>query len=363
MSQGRLPPRQRPPAVQRVSKALIVGLGTIAVVVLITMFVRGTAPRRPTVQTGTTDHGASTRPVVADGWLSGLPDEPPPSEPPRKPEPPVDEAARQQLQQLRQLILSRDEQWQKTFEEFRKLLSQRPAAEPPRPAQTSQPPKPDPVAEMRQKAMASRMQMVTVDAPADAPSEGPGMRLITAGTYIPISLETAINSDREGEVEARVTTRILDAHGREVIPQQAKLLGRYRAQTLYGDERIDLWFDKLNLGTGDETITIDEQTAADSIGQAGATGDVDNKYGLLLKAVLINSVLQAGAVEVQQNITELDGVGAFAGSLAQNAAQVGQRRNGRSLNTNPTIRVARGARMTLILNRDLWITTPKEGRG
>jgi type IV secretory pathway VirB10-like protein len=74
--------------------------------------------------------------------------------------------------------------------------------------------------------------------------------------------------------------------------------------------------------------------------------------------VLINGVLQGGTVAITQEALDAGAPGAVAASIAQGTAQVGQQRTGRALNTSPIIRVPRGARMTLILGKDLWVKAP-----
>jgi type IV secretory pathway VirB10-like protein len=343
-----IPPRQPHGPVRRIALPVLVLISTGVIVSVLVLFFRGTKPRH-----ATSPYAAPARMVVADGWVSGLPDHPLPAEPPPKPPPPIDADARRELLALRQAMQQRDEQTTKSLEEIRKLLAQR---QTPPPAKAPEPPKPDPLAEMRKKAMASALQVVEVKAPAEDHGPHDGMVLLPVGTYIPIALETAIHSDREGHVVARVTTRILDAHGREVIPQQALLVGAYRSSTLlYGDERLDLWFSSLNLGEG-VSLPLDDEKVGDSIGQAGVTGDVDQHYGRLLGAVFINGVLRGGAMAVQQEVAGVGGAGPIASGIAGNAAAVGQQRTSRTMNTSPTIRVPIGYRMTLILGNDLWVT-------
>jgi type IV secretory pathway VirB10-like protein len=63
---------------------------------------------------------------------------------------------------------------------------------------------------------------------------------IKAGTLIPAALLTGINSDLPGAVIAQVTEPVFDHRtGRiALIPQGARLLGRYDSQVGYGQERV-----------------------------------------------------------------------------------------------------------------------------
>jgi type IV secretory pathway VirB10-like protein len=218
-SPGRIPPPQRHAPVRRIALPTLVILATLGIVAVLGVFFRGSAPRRMTFKE--TKPIAHTTPVV-DGWMAGLPDQPTPFDPPPKPLPPVDDEARRDIRTLRKLMSDRDEHLNKTLDDIRKLLAQRQTSAP---AKAATPPAPDPLAEMRQKAMASELHVVEVKVPTDEPQPHDGMVLLPAGTSIPIALETAVNSDREGTVVVRVTTQILDAHGRVIIPYQATLVG------------------------------------------------------------------------------------------------------------------------------------------
>jgi len=341
-----LPPRQPHQPVQRIAKWALILISTVVCTFALYLFFRGTQPRRVTFATSTPAAHISP---MADGWMQGLPDQPVAVEPPPKPQPPIDEQARRDVQRLQEQLRDRDAQLNKSLDEIRKMLAQQ------KPTQQKAPPKPDPMAEMRQKAMLSPMQVVEVKLPKDEPGAHLGMMLLPAGTYLPIILETAINSDREGKAVARVLTPILDPSGRVVIPQQATLVGSYRsADLLYGDERLDLWFSQLNLGQS-VSLTLEDGGVADGMGQAGVAGDVDQHYWRLLGAMFINGVLKGGAMAMTQEVAGLGPAGQVTSGIVNSGAAVGQQRTLRTMNTRPTIRVPLGYRMTLILGKDLGV--------
>lgn len=63
---------------------------------------------------------------------------------------------------------------------------------------------------------------------------------VKSGGVIPAVLETAINSDLPGMVTARIQENVYDSiSGRNLlIPQGSKVVGRYDADTVYGQERV-----------------------------------------------------------------------------------------------------------------------------
>ena len=176
---------------------------------------------------------------------------------------------------------------------------------------------------------------------------------VMAGTVIPASLVTGINSDLPGTVIAQVTQNIYDTVTGEhlLIPQGARLLGRYDSVVAFGQSRaLVVWTRIINPdGT---SIQIENLPAADASGYAGLKDKVDFHTFRLLKGIVLSTLLGVGT-ELSFDDTESDLVEALRESAQNSANQSGQRIIDRTLNIQPTIKIRQGWPVRVIVNKDL----------
>ena len=111
---------------------------------------------------------------------------------------------------------------------------------------------------------------------------------LMAGTIIAASLVTGLNSDLPGLVIAQVTENVFDSiAGRHLlIPQGARLAGKYDNTVAFGQERALLIWHRIILPDG-TSIVIDNLPATDTSGYAGLTDTVDLHTWKLLKGVAL----------------------------------------------------------------------------
>lgn len=181
--------------------------------------------------------------------------------------------------------------------------------------------------------------------------------LAPGATKIPCVLETAINSDVEGHLVARVSTNVYDtATGRHLlIPQGSSILGHDKSQQLlYGNERLDTVSLTLALPDG-RSVDLGKAPITDQQGVAGLTGDVNNHWGRLLGAVFIGGALRAGTQALQISLSEAAGAGQVASGFTGVLNQAASPRIGRALDTRPTITVAAGQLCNVLLTKPLTL--------
>lgn len=177
--------------------------------------------------------------------------------------------------------------------------------------------------------------------------------LLTAGTIIPASLITGINSDVPGVVLAQVTEPVRDsASGTFVlIPQGSRLIGEYGDKVGFGQKRIMLNWNMLVLPDG-RSVLLDKLPAADSSGYAGLVDKVDFHGWRMIEGIALSTALGIGA---ELNFGDEDE--ALARALGDSAQSVGDRAGNeitrRNLDIQPTITIRPGWPLRLILVRDL----------
>ncbi len=182
---------------------------------------------------------------------------------------------------------------------------------------------------------------------------------LSAGSVIPASLITGLNSDLPGAVVAQVTENVRDsATGRTiVIPQGARLIGRYDSAVAYGQRRALLVWTRILLPNG-ASFELDNMPATDSAGFSGLEDKVDSHGWQLLKGIALSTLLGVSAQMSFGN--EGTFLRAISQSAEQNAAHSGDQLTSRNLEIKPTIRVRPGWPVQVLVTKDL-VLEPWEG--
>lgn len=183
---------------------------------------------------------------------------------------------------------------------------------------------------------------------------------LMAGTVIAAALVTGLNSDLQGPVIAQVTEDVYDSvTGRTLlVPQGARLLGKYDSDVAYGQSRVLLIWTRLILPDG-SSILLDNLSATDAEGQAGLEDGVDYHTARLLRGILFSTLLGVGSELATGNETTGSGSGSGNVTVAirqagdSSANQAGQRIVSNDLSIQPTLTVRPGFPVRVIVNRDI----------
>lgn len=176
---------------------------------------------------------------------------------------------------------------------------------------------------------------------------------LSAGSVISASLVTGLNSDLPGMVVAQVTQNAYDSRtGRTLlIPQGARLIGRYDSVVAFGQSRALLIWQRIVFPDG-SSIQLDNMPATDSAGYSGVADRVDFHTWRLLRGIGLSTLLGVGTQLTLGN-NEADLVRALRESAQQNADRAGQRIVERNLDIQPTIRVRPGFPLRVLVHKDL----------
>lgn len=178
---------------------------------------------------------------------------------------------------------------------------------------------------------------------------------IMAGTIIPASLVTGLNSDLPGQVIAQVTENVYDTPTGKylLLPQGTRLLGRYDSDIHDGQSRALVVWNRLIRPDG-SSLVIENLPGVDLSGQAGLRDKVDRHTGSLFKAAILSSVLSIAAEIGTDEEDELAQAIRSGGQRTIN--QTGQRVVTRAISRKPTLKVRPGWRLGVIVDRDLVLT-------
>lgn len=203
-------------------------------------------------------------------------------------------------------------------------------------------------------------QQAFLDAPVDQQVvsrerlvDPPSPYLLQAGSIIPAALVTGIRSDLPGQVTAQVTENVHDSlTGRHLlIPQGARLAGRYDSQVAFGQSRLLLAWTRLILPDG-RSLLLEGLPGTDPQGQAGLEDDTDYHWGGLFKAALLSTLLGVGA-EAGADDEESALVRALRRGGQDTVSQTGQKIVRRQLGIQPTLTIRPGFPVKVMVTRDL----------
>ena len=117
--------------------------------------------------------------------------------------------------------------------------------------------------------------------------------LITQGTFINCTLETALNSTIAGFTRCVTTQNIYSNNGRVVLLERGtKLIGQYQGGVKQGQSRIFVLWTRAETPNG-VVIQLDSP-GTDALGGAGLPGEVDNKFLARFGGALLLSILNDG---------------------------------------------------------------------
>lgn len=181
---------------------------------------------------------------------------------------------------------------------------------------------------------------------------------VKAGTIISAALVTALNSDLPGEIIAQVTQPVYDhVTGRFLlIPQGARLVGRYDSQIAFGQNRALVAWSRIVFPNG-SSINIGAMEGADESGASGVTDRVNHHWGTVAAGVAVSSILAIGtAVATEAAGNDRNGVTIIntgAATAATDASRVGDRIVDKALDRQPTIQVRAGFPLRVLVSKDI----------
>ncbi len=177
--------------------------------------------------------------------------------------------------------------------------------------------------------------------------------LLQAGSIIPAALITGIRSYLPGQITAQVTSPVYDSPTGNylLIPQGARLIGRYDSEVAFGQSRVLLVWDRLILPNG-KSIILDNQPGTVLSGFAGLEDEVDYHWDRIFQAALLSTLLGASA-EFGSSDDESDLLAALRSSGQDTIKKTGQQLVQNQIDVQPTLTIRPGFPVRILVNRDL----------
>lgn len=179
------------------------------------------------------------------------------------------------------------------------------------------------------------------------------------GSVIPATLVTGINSDLPGRITAQVSQNVHDsATGhRLLIPQGAKLFGRYVSDVSFGQSRVLVVWTDIIFPNG-STLQIGGMAGTDAAGYGGFKDKVDNHYlrtfGSAILVALIGTGTDLLLPQDRSGIGSTDSAAdAARRSFAETFGQISQQTVSKNLDVQPTLKIRPGYRFNVLVDQDI----------
>jgi type IV secretory pathway VirB10-like protein len=198
---------------------------------------------------------------------------------------------------------------------------------------------------------------------------------VMAGSVIPGVLVTGINSDLPGPVIGQVSENVMDSGaGRFVlIPQGSRLIGAYQNASAFGQQRVQIAWQRL-IFPNTSSMDLAQMPGADQSGHTGFSDQVDNHYLRTFGSAAAMSLISAGQMVGQMATFGGGGVygqygyyqpnqWAMAGETAGSGASgqfggLGQQMLGNGMSRPPTIEIRPGYQFSVTVTQDLVFPGP-----
>ena len=173
--------------------------------------------------------------------------------------------------------------------------------------------------------------------------------LLTKGAFIDCTLETAIDSTLPGMTTCITATDVWSADGSVVLLERGtKLVGETRGAVRHGQRRLFVLWNEARTPTG--VVVELASPGTDALGRSGVTGDVDTHFGARFGAAILISLIDAATVALVAS--QSDGEGGSVVIAPQGAQDVVSEVIRQTVDVPPTIRVAHGERIQVLVARD-----------
>ncbi|TJW00053.1 MAG: conjugal transfer protein TrbI [Mesorhizobium sp.] len=178
------------------------------------------------------------------------------------------------------------------------------------------------------------------------------------GSVIPATLITGLNSDLPGRITAQISQNVYDsATGyRLLIPQGAKLFGRYDSKVAFGQERVLVVWTDLIFPNG-STLQIGGMAGTDAEGYGGFKDKVDQHlwrtWSSAALIALIGTGIDMSMPQSSTLATQETASDAARRNFAESFGRVAEQTISKNLNVQPTIQIRPGYKFNVLVDQDI----------
>lgn len=198
----------------------------------------------------------------------------------------------------------------------------------------------------------------------DSSLENPRTRFeLRAGSIIPATMISGINSELPGQIIGQVSQDVFDTPTGKyrLIPQGTRLIGRYSNRVVDGQSRVLVAWQRIVFPDG-KALDIGSMEGVDGAGYAGFGDKVDRHYWRMFGSAFLMSGIATGLTSSKINPTN-DPFGSstaaqFNERLANQVGDVATRMIEKNMNVAPTLMIRPGYRFNVMAVKDLPFDQP-----
>ena len=175
------------------------------------------------------------------------------------------------------------------------------------------------------------------------------------GTVLEAVLTNRLNASFSGPVNCMLTTNVYSHDGQQLlIPQGTKALGEVKRVTMFGQERLAVFFHRLVMPDG-YSLNLDKFEGLNQVGETGLRDQVNHHYGQVFGISLAIGAIAGFAQANNNNGAFQSSTDAYREGVASNLSQSALHILDRYLNILPTITIREGHRIKIYLAGDLLV--------
>ena len=182
--------------------------------------------------------------------------------------------------------------------------------------------------------------------------------MLTEGTIIPCTLQTAINSELAGYVKCIIPQGIRSTTGNVVLLDKGTtVVGEIQQGLVQGQDRLFILWDRAE--TPDHAVIDLSSPGTDELGRAGVPGAVNNhfweRFGSAIMLSIIQGALQAGTAYAANTGGSSGGstTEAFFNQFQSNGSELANTALASSINIPPTLEKNQGDNVAIFVAEDL----------
>jgi type IV secretion system protein VirB10 len=187
---------------------------------------------------------------------------------------------------------------------------------------------------------------------------------VKAGTIIPTTLITGIDSDLPGQIIGQVRENVYDTVTGNylLIPQGSRLIATYDSMVGFGQERVLVCWNRLIRPDG-LSIGLECMPGVDLAGYAGFADQVDNHWWRILSGVALGTLLSATAQRSQGDVSGFQPTfpQLWASNVANSLNTAGQQLTQKNLQIQPTLKVRPGFTVNVLVSKDIIVGPYRPG--
>lgn len=201
-------------------------------------------------------------------------------------------------------------------------------------------------------SIAARLKPTVLEATKAAALPHPDF-LITKGTIVPCTLQTAISTDLPGFVKCVLPEAVRGTTGNVVLLDRGTtVVGEIQSGLSQGQRRAFVLWDRAE--TPSHAVVTLASPAADNLGRSGVPGQVNNHFWQRFGGAMLLTVVQGS---FQAGTALASGGGGSSGTYFNNFQSNGERATDSalqsSMNIRPTLQKKQGETISIIVARDL----------